>query len=63
MIACCELCYCKYITKEGIIDYVRIGKYLHKSRLEGYSNRESIENFMKNPCTCDCHKDGMCIRH
>lgn len=63
MIACCELCYKKYITKSGKIDYVRVGKYLRESRIEGCSNRESIEKFMEDPCTCECHEDGSPIRH
>ena len=60
---CCELCYKKYITKEGDIVLDRIADHLFDSMKEGYSTMESAKEFMNNPCTCECHKDGKDIMH
>ena len=65
MMACCQLCYEKYITEDGKIDYDRFYEsckthinYLQENRYKPVDDQVTIK-----VCKCKCHRDGIRMRH
>jgi len=65
-IPCCQICYTKYINKEGGIDEDRYEKAYKDAENDFNKNNPIVTKrtkFVKQRCTCICHQDGYNILH
>jgi hypothetical protein len=65
MIACCQLCYEKYITEDGNIDYHRFYESCkkHIEYLQEHRYKPIDDQLLIPVCKCRCHKDGLKVLH
>lgn len=61
---CCDLCYQKYIHKDGTVDENEVQKLIGENA--SLHDGMIIEDYPKRPyrlCTCPCHQHGMMVLH
>ena len=72
MIACCEICYEKYLTKQEdgtlVVDWEKVTQLREQTVLqnEGRLFAKSVQWKIDNntpPCMCECHVHGSQVIH
>lgn len=68
MVACCVLCYEKYLNSDGTLDEDAFEQARLTRRVVDSRNRLVQETDVppageRQPCMCDCHTKGMTVLH
>ena len=64
MFPCCDLCYEKYIDKNGIVDQDRRKKAVNKYiSFMAKTYKKTIIASEVAACNCECHRDGFQVLH
>jgi len=72
MMPCCDLCYVKYINRDGTINHALIAEeraMRSLTRPDGIAERKPDELPTVGPvgeegiCRCDCHREGVEVMH